>query len=231
MAKVEPMTSGAMPVLNIPDIGLSENEYGQPCFKIASSCGVIEVHGGYHDRWYCFGNAEALIEAKLIAPEWLPGWPGNNKLSQTILFGNCGPSLYRGNPMGKKLGPCIRVKKVSKNHFSVLVPTTSEQTQILKAASQRSWVVRNQERSRQAVIHTAKIRTPTEKREALKFQLRVLKWALQLEIEESGFQLDAVSARAIGQNLEALDRLFDQVVINRALSEYGSNVVPFDRTE
>lgn len=68
-------------------------------FHIPTSVGTIKVETvGY--TFYCTGPADALVEHGLIKPEWLPGLPGNNKVSQRVAFGENGPSLIVGNLRG-----------------------------------------------------------------------------------------------------------------------------------
>ena len=234
MAMVDFMSVRRMPVLFIPDIGVEEHGI-ELRFRIANTCGVINV-AGRHDSWYCAGRAEALALAGLINMAWLPGLEGNNKVSQTVGFGESGPELYRGNPRGRRLGDSIRVKRLSSDRFEVEVPATAEQAAILGDLREKEYERLRKERGREALDvaieeHKAKARnaTPDDVRVSLASNFEHFCWFVHHRTQESGFQLDAASARAIDEHLAALRAAFQSAVVCRTLNECTGNVVPFVR--
>lgn len=234
MAEFDFIPVRRMPVLFIPDIGAEEQGI-ELRFRIANTCGVIKV-AGRHNSWYCTGSAEALALAGLINTAWLPGLEGNNKVSQTVCFGERGPELYRGNPMGRRLGDSIRVRRLSADRFEVEVPATAEQAVIFRNLRNKYFERLRKEREQEALNvaieeHKAKARnaTPDDVRVALAFNLEYFCRFVHSRMHESGFQFDAASARAIDEHLAALRAAFQSSVVGRTLSEFTGNVVPFVR--
>lgn len=112
-----------LPTITIPD-HWKLGRYGWLTFDISTSAGPIKVEsGGY--RFHCTGSAEALVEHRLIKPEWLPGLPGNNKISQRIVFGEDGPVLLVGNRGPQETD--MAIQRQSRNKYCVSVPVTPEQ--------------------------------------------------------------------------------------------------------
>lgn len=107
------------------------NQYGWLAFDISTSAGTIEVTAGC-DAFFCIGRADSFIEHGLIKPEWLPGYPGNNKHSQRIVFGEDGPVLLVGNRGHRKTAMVIR--RESRNKYCVHVPVTAEQKAFIRRA-------------------------------------------------------------------------------------------------
>lgn len=223
-----------MPVLFIPDIGVEEHGM-ELRFRIATASGVINVTGR-HNSWYCTGCAEALALAGLINTAWLPGLEGNNKVSQTVCFGESGPELYRGNPSRRLLGESIRIKRLSADRFEVVVQATDEQATILGNLRDKEFERMRHKNERKALDFAieeykaeARNATPDDVKTALAFNFECFCRFVQSRTELAGFQFDAASARAIDEHLAALSAAFQSAVVCRALNEFTGNVVPFVR--
>lgn len=228
------MPVSRMPVMSIPDVGAEEYQNSLR-FKIVTARGVIGVSGRNHS-WHCAGSAEALAMAGLLELAWLPGIEGNNKVSQTVCFDSGGPELYLGNPRGRQLADSIQIKRLSAKLFEVTIPATPEQAPILEALGRKYFQRLVDERDRKslvAAIEEQKERalnsTPDDVRAAIAFNFECFCQFVHFRSQESGFQFDAASARAIDDHLAALRAAFNSAVVCRAPSEFTGNVVPFVR--
>lgn len=221
-----------MPELSIPDIGVEEQE-NELRFRIVTISGVINVVGR-HEAWHCTGGAEALALRGLIDRAWLPGLEGNNKISQTVCFGESGPELYRGNPMGRRIAAKIQIKRLAADRFEVVVPATAEQAAVLKDLSSKYFARLRKERERkegEAIIAKYEMErrnsTPDKVMAGVRFDLEHFCRIVHLRTKESGFQFDAVSARAIEAHLAALRATLASAALSRTPSEFPGNVIPF----
>lgn len=234
-----PWTLKAIPVINIPPFGLEEDEHGYLRFNITSTSGAVEVSAYGTRNFHCLGTAEALTELGLIEPAWLPGLPGNNKVSQTVIFGDGGPSLrigHKGHP-AKSLGPYVYVQKSGKNRFMVCIPTSPAQAQVIDDRYKRWSERRNEEQDRKREEEAAVVtriqkwrRSVADLRTWTTGTLQFVERWIENEFAGAGYQLDAASARAIKQHMNALYRLCDLAEISRTDSHVGaagSNVIPF----
>lgn len=235
MAELNFMPVMKCPVLAIPDIGVEEHDNALR-FRIVTTRGRVDVEGRL-DTWYCVGSAESLAAARLVETTWLPGSPGNNKTRQTVVFGDDGPVLYRGNPRGRSLGACIRIARVSAGKFQVEIPATAEQIPILKDRWAKYFEELAREREQKALEkcreklrREARNRTPDEVRAALQNNLDTFSLIVDGQTRGSGFQLDAASARIIDAHLSALRAAFRNASVTRAPGEFSGNVMSFRRT-
>lgn len=107
-------------------------KWGYLTYLLQTSAGEIRVEsGGYN--FYCTGHADALIEQGLVKWEWLPGLPGNNKVSQRVVFGENGPRLIGGNLRGESIPEkLITIRRKSRNRYCVEVPTTPDQEAVIR---------------------------------------------------------------------------------------------------
>lgn len=118
------------PVITIPN-DYQVNEYGQATFQLDTARGSIQV---VSDRLglKCIGNFETLAVYGLARAEWLPGIPGNNKIRQTVIFGDDGPYLVLGNQRSLKRPPShIVIVRESAHRYAVIVPRTVDQNKLL----------------------------------------------------------------------------------------------------
>lgn len=140
-----PRGISSVPRIAVPDIGVTESRYGLPAFTVRTLFGPISVEASAYGNglWCCRGRAESLAAHGLLRPDWLPGLPGNNKVSQTVFFGDDGPELFRGNRRGGRKFDVefITIKRGSSTTFVVEVPATAEQSQTIKLASS-AWLDR-----------------------------------------------------------------------------------------
>ncbi len=220
MAEAEFMPVRDIPVLTIPDIGVEEHDYALR-FRIANLHGVIHVEGR-HDKWHCTGRAEALSGAGLIDMVWLPGKPGNNKVSQTVVFGDGVAAPYRGNPKGRNLGNHIRIKRAPGHRFEVEIPATPGQTERLK---ELLW--KHSEQCREEIKAEAQNTTPAEARDHIHCLIRGLSGLAESYVRHAGIRLDPASERIFDQHIAILLGVIQSAVIERVPSEFTGNVVPF----
>lgn len=221
-----------MPELSIPDIGVEEHD-NELRFRIVTISGVINVVGR-HEAWHCTGCAEALALGGLIDRAWLPGLEGNNKISQTVCFGDNGPQVYRGNPMGRRIADNIRIKRLAADRFEVQIPATADQTAVLKDLSDKYYERCRKERNRkegEAIIAKYEMErrnaTPDKVMAGVRSGFEFFCASIHLHTKESGFQFDAVSARAIEGHLAALRATLASAALSRTPSEFPGNVIPF----
>lgn len=80
------------PVVIIPEDAML-SEYGNLEFTIPTPEGAVSVHWYHPDSVFCRGNLAALVKAGLMLPHWAPGLPGNNKISQRVVFDEEYPRL------------------------------------------------------------------------------------------------------------------------------------------
>lgn len=227
--KCSPVTT--MPALSIPDIGVEEHN-NELRFRIVTISGVINV-AGRHGFWYCTGCPEALALGGLIDMTWRPGLEGNNKISQTVCFGDNGPEVYRGNPKGRRIADNIRIKRLAADRFEVQIPATADQTAVLKDLSAKYYERCRKERAeeaRAAAIAEYKTKereqTPDDVVAAIEFNFESFCWFVHAKTEKLGLQFDAASARAIDGHLAALRAVLADAVLSRAPVEFTGNVVP-----
>lgn len=214
MTEVDFMPVREIPVLTIPDTGVEEHGY-ELRFRIANLHGVIDVKG-HHAKWYCIGRAEALSEAGLIDMAWRPGVPGNNKVSQTVVFSDGVAAPYRGNPRGRRdLGSYIRIIRIPGHRFEVEIPATPGQAERIKAV----WTAK------------APNKTPGEVRDYIHLLLRSFSGLADSYIGHAGFRIDPASARTFDQHVDFLHGVIQNARIERVPSEFTGeftgNVVPF----
>lgn len=229
MAEAEFMPVREIPVLTIPDIGVEEHDYALR-FRIANLHGVIDVEGR-HDKWHCTGRAEALSGAGLIDMAWLPGKPGNNKVSQTVVFGDGVAAPYRGNPKGRNLGNHIRIMRVRGHRFKVKVPATPGQTERLKALywqhSDRCGEERERHQRDEAIKALAQNTTPAEVRDHIHALVNSLAGLADSYVRCAGLRLDPASARIFDQHIAILHGVIQNAGIERVPGEFTGNVVAF----
>lgn len=121
-----------LPSITIPDDWAFDGRY--PTFNIPTSAGNIGVEAVYR-KFYCVGSPALLVAGGLIKQEWLPGLPGNNKISQRVVFGKNGPSLIGGNLRGTSIPEkLITIIRKSRHTYCVEVPTTPEQEAVIRKA-------------------------------------------------------------------------------------------------
>lgn len=106
--------------------------FGTPS-TISAGTHSIKISARGVDEINICGTVEALTHFRLIQLEWLPGAPGNNSTSQTVLFGKAGPVLFRGNPTGQKFQePLIRIMRQGSRRYNIRLPATEEQKHLLE---------------------------------------------------------------------------------------------------
>lgn len=229
MAEADFMPVREIPVLTIPDIGVEEHGYALR-FRIANLRGAIDVEGR-HDKWHCTGRAEALSGAGLIDMAWLPGMPGNNKVSQTVIFCDGVAAPYRGNPKGRNLGNYIRIMRASGHRFEVEIPATPGQTERLKALLERYYEQRREEREEhqrdEAIEAAARNMAPAEVRDYIHGLLRGLSGLADSYARHAGVQIVPASKRIFDQHIAILHEVIQNAGIERFPSEFTGNVVPF----
>lgn len=229
MAEAEFMPVRGIPVLTVPDIGVEEHDYALK-FRIANPHGVIDVEGR-HDKWHCTGRAEALSGAGLIDMAWLPGMPGNNKVSQTVVFGDGVAAPYRGNPKGRNLGNHIRIKRAPGHRFEVEIPPTPGQTEKLKdlwwQECDRLIEDRKRHQRDEAIKADAGNMTSAEVRDGIRSLLRGLSGLADSYVRHAGFQIDPASERIFDQHIAILHDVIQNAWIERVPGEFTGNVVPF----
>lgn len=229
MAEADFMPARKIPVLTIPDIGVEEHDISLR-FRIANLHGVIDVEG-CHGKWHCIGHAEALSGAGLIEMAWLPGMPGNNKISQTVIFGDGVAKPYRGNPKGRNLGHHIRIRRTSGHRFEVEIPATPDQTERLKAVSRQYYDRLQKERARhqrdEAIKAMMQNTTPADVRDNIHSVLEAASGLADSYARFAGFRIDPASERLFNQHISLLHAVIQNARIERVPGEFTGNVVPF----
>lgn len=233
MAEADFMPVREIPVLTIPDIGVEEHGYALR-FRIATLHGVIDVEGR-HDKWHCTGRAEALCGAGLIDMDWLPGRPGNNKVSQTVVFGDGVAAPYRGNPKGRTLGNCIRIMRAPGHRFKVEIPATPGQTERLEALLRQYYDRLDKERERhqrdeaiKAEAAEMRNKSQADVRDYIHSLLRGLTGLADSYVRHAGFRIDPASERIFGQHVAILHGVIQNAAVERVPGEFTGNVVPFE---
>lgn len=118
-----------MPEVEIPATGKLEiQQYGFSFeFLVSTERGDVSVSVFNRFSACCVGSEGALVDARLISPDWLPGKPGNGKLTQWVGFDGPEPVLFRQRTSGTKNSErSIRIRKNGR-HFVVLVPLRPDQ--------------------------------------------------------------------------------------------------------
>ncbi|MHB1245886.1 MAG: hypothetical protein ACYCZH_05550 [Sulfuriferula sp.] len=226
-----------VPRIALPNIGVIENEYGRATFTIQTPFGPISVEGSNGGRWWCRGNAESLAAHGLLRLDWLPGLPGNNKVSQTVFFGDDGPELFHGNRRGRKFNAdLITIKRESSTTFTVTVPATAEQSKsiqlIHKEYHERSLRKIAERRAQQAQddLKRIQIRQATVSRQEIRGDIRRLVTTLENIVAErlncSAYRFDAAADRGIGEHFKQLLSWIDRGDLQDAvLDDPGANVI------
>lgn len=232
MAEANFMPVRDIPVLTIPDIGVEEHGISLR-FRIANLHGVIDVEGR-HGKWHCTGHAEALSGARLLEMAWLPGTPGNNKVSQTVIFGDGVAEPYRGNPKGRNLGHHIRIRRTSGHRFEVEIPATQEQTARLQVVSRQYYDRRQKECAQhqrdEAIRAVIQNTTPADVRDNIHSVLEAASGLADSYARFAGFRIDPVSERIFYQHIAILHGVIQTAKIERVPGEFTGNVVPFGRS-
>lgn len=65
------------------------------------------------------GSEASLVEAGLVESEWLPGKPGSNKGSITVVFEDGKARLLVGKGRGTKRGDYINIMRTGKDRYWV----------------------------------------------------------------------------------------------------------------
>lgn len=236
LATIERCISG-LPRIVVPDIGVTENQYGRPAFTVQTPFGPvsIEASGRLHNTfWRCRGSAESLAAHGLLRLDWLPGLPGNNKSSQTVFFGDGGPELFRGNRRGGRKFDVefIAIKRMSSTAFEVEVPATAEQSQNIKLA-EAAWLDRmareRQARAFECELERKKIRQMTapaiEVKDDIQRLVATCKNLVTARLEASPYRFDAAADRGIDEHFKQLLSWIDRGDLQTAVLEnLGENV-------
>lgn len=84
-----------------------------------------------------YGDEAAIVAAQLVDPMWLPGRPGNNKLSQSVVFENGGALLIRGKGRGRPYGSkqWINISRDNASNLRVSRPWTDSEKRIIDAVA------------------------------------------------------------------------------------------------
>jgi hypothetical protein len=237
-----PRGISSVPRIAVPDIGVTESEYGQPAFTVRTPFGPIFVEAltRRSSSWLCRGSAESLAAHNLLRPDWLPGLPGNNKVSQTVFFGDDGPELFRGNRAGRKFdAEFITIKRVSSTVYTVVVPATAEQSKNIKLAT----VARRERELREREAGWAAAETTKASEEAERLRIRMMAASasevrdsirsmvsmcdkiVTAHLEASGYRFDAAADRGIGEQFKQLLAWIDRGDLQDAgIENLGANV-------
>lgn len=124
--KCLPIASGVgpetYPVINIP---VTQSATPRNRVPIKTAAGTVKVYVSCQSFW-CLGNAEALIAMGLIDQSWLPGMPGNNKSSTSVLFDGDKRFMVVGSCIQAPGTRDLRIQKRGKS-FEVRVTMTEAQ--------------------------------------------------------------------------------------------------------
>ncbi|MDP1682711.1 MAG: hypothetical protein Q8L39_13190 [Burkholderiales bacterium] len=194
------------PSITIPE-DCQEDYMGFPMFKLESVCGGIQVHCHWRGL-ECDGNFESLAAYGLLRADWLPGIPGNNKLRQTIIFGDDGPRLVIGNRRGSKITPShIVIVRKSARRYVVIVSLTADQNKFLdEYVEERRRRENEKQMQRESQIYAYKPQSPGEVRHDC---LRLFYAAMSVNnarLAESGFHYDQDSKDRINKAYGELRR-------------------------
>lgn len=155
---VQPTPLG-VPITTLPSIALPAGFQRATPTTVGEGEHSIEILAWGCDEIAVCGTIEALVLHRLIQPEWLPGAPGNNSTSQTVLFGDDGPTLFRGNPAGRKFQESlIRISRRDSRRYTVRLPATDEQKLMLEGLA-------GDERARRDAEHSKWLEEQAEARE------------------------------------------------------------------
>lgn len=133
------------------------NDYGGVLFQIETTAGTVSVDS-FLWGFDCGGTAKALQAAGLVRSEWMPGWPGNNAIRQTVIFDSDGPQLMFGRWKGSRHNRYenrVTITRRSRDKYLVTVPATQEQRKYLKAQDEQREKAR-QEAEQRAEIEKAR---------------------------------------------------------------------------
>ncbi|SNR63026.1 hypothetical protein SAMN05192560_0244 [Methylobacillus rhizosphaerae] len=134
MANAESITTlpDGYPFIAIPD-DFKVCDRGLLHFDIDIPLGKIMVSGGY-GYLTCTSSPNVLISAGLLLPDWLPGFAGNNKNTQLVVFTNAGPMCIFGNQRGARKSipyPALQVIGNGKTSIRIAFPMTEQQRTII----------------------------------------------------------------------------------------------------
>ncbi|MCB5189924.1 DUF4670 domain-containing protein [Methylobacillus arboreus] len=163
MANAESITTlpNGYPCIAIPD-DFKVGDWGSIYFDIDTPLGKIRVSSSY-GRLTCTASPNALISAGLLLPDWLPGFAGNNKSTQLVVFTPHGPILIFGNQRGFRVPyPSLQVRGKAKSNISFTMPATKQQAIFLK--EQRRLFDEQQERAREVEARKNQEKQRTEER-------------------------------------------------------------------
>ena len=146
MAEKNPIPSvTGLPAVSIPK-DFQVDKWGGVTFDIQTIDGSIQINSGRLGL-ECKGTFAALAAHGLLQADWLPGIPGNNKISQRVIFDEDGPRLLNGNLRGTKISHSfIVIKRLSKQRYSVVIPQTDEQNEFIK---ERAAEIKREKHARQ----------------------------------------------------------------------------------
>lgn len=237
----------SVPRIVVPDIGVTESRYGLPAFTVRTQFGPISVEASARGNglWHCRGSAESLAAHGLLRPDWLPGLPGNNKVSQTVFFGDDGPELFRGNRAGRKFdAEFITIKRVSGTTYTVEVPSTAEQSQTIKLA-RSAWLdrrgveheardrehrVREFERERERIRILGMAASAEEVRDGIRYMVSTCEKIVAARLEGSAYRFDAATDRGIDEHFKQLLSWIERGDLQETeLESHGGNVTRLPR--
>lgn len=236
-----PRGISSVPRIAVPDIGVTESEYGRPAFTVRTPFGPISVEAFERSRntlWRCRGSAESLAAHGLLRLDWLPGLPGNNKSSQTVFFGDDGPELYRGNRCGRKFDDeFITIKRMSRTTYVVEVPATTEQSQNIKLADAAWWDRRKRERlvlERERELERKRIlwmaASAEEVRGDIRYMVSTCEKLVAARLEGCAYRFDAATDRGIDGHFKQLLSWIERGDLQDAgFENHGGNVTSLHR--
>lgn len=242
-----PRSISSVPRIAVPDIGVTESKYGGPAFTVRTPFGPISIEAltRRNGSWICRGSAESLAAHNLLHPVWLPGLPGNNKVSQTVFFGDGGPDLFCGNRGRRKLDmEFITIKRVSSTTYTVEVPATAEQSKDIKLATaarrerehrerDAAWAAAEATKASE-VAERLRIRmmaaSESEVRDSIRSMVSMCAKIVTARLEASGYRFDAAADRGIGEQFKQLLDWIDRGDLQGTdIESQGVNVVRLQR--
>lgn len=187
------------PAITIPK-DCEVDKFGHFMFKLETVRGSIQVNCSMHGL-KCAGSFESLAAYGLLRADWLPGTPGNNKLRQTVIFGDDGPRLVIGNRRGSKITPLhIVIVRESARRYTVIVPLTADQNKLLNEHYREWHRIENEKRMQlEYQNHTYKPQSPGEVRHSC---LNMIDTAMSINnarLAESEFHYDQDSKDSINK--------------------------------
>jgi hypothetical protein len=233
--------SFGLPRIEMPE-KVVETVDGDLSFEIETHSGTIAVSSLYRG-WVCRGSVSALAAGGLLRPEWVPGFPGNNKISQTVTFETDGPQLVSGNRRGKTLtAPYIVIRRASEHSYVVEVPPTKDQAALIKDARERGLARRHERLNRDRQLEAEAREKKFDHEKAMrdkaipKSELRQeciglvdsLHRLVLARVEFSSFRLDAGMARKMQGIVDDLKGCILHGELRPEYSEQG-NIVPLHR--